>query len=185
VDPEERNAYLDRVLVGGREKREIVIVDYAPAWAGRFEVERERIERALGAAALSIEHIGSTAVPGLAAKPIIDVLVTVEDPDDPGLVPPLEAAGYELRVREPGHRMFRTPARDVHVHVWAETDPEVGRYLAFRDQLRRSQADRAAYEQLKRALAVRDWNDMNEYADAKGELIAAILAAAETGAGPR
>jgi GrpB-like predicted nucleotidyltransferase (UPF0157 family) len=72
--------------------------------------------------------------------------------------------------------MFRTPARDVHVHVWGDSDPEVGRDLAFRDQLRRSAEDRVAYEQLKRELAKREWNDMNEYADAKDDLVAEILA---------
>ena len=72
------------------------------------------------------------------------------------MVRALTAAGYELRVREPGHRMFRTPRRDVHVHVWPETDAEVTRYLRFRDTLRRSAEDRRAYERLKRELARRD-----------------------------
>jgi GrpB-like predicted nucleotidyltransferase (UPF0157 family) len=123
--------------------------------------------------------MGSTAVPGLAAKPIVDVLVTVDDPeDDAVIVPALHAAGYELRVREPGHRMFRTPARDVHVHLWSDRDPQVDRHLRFRDRLRSSPEDRAAYERLKRALATRDWRDMNDYADAKGPLIEEILARA-------
>jgi GrpB-like predicted nucleotidyltransferase (UPF0157 family) len=177
-DPE-RDAYLDEVLVGGRERRRIVIVDYDPGWPARFELERDRVRRALGATALRIEHIGSTAVPGLAAKPIVDVLVAVADPDDESvIVPPMEAAGYELRVREPAHRMFRTPERDVHVHLWRESDPEVERYLRFRDRLRESAEDRRAYDQLKRALAEREWADMNDYAEAKGELIEALLAGA-------
>jgi GrpB-like predicted nucleotidyltransferase (UPF0157 family) len=181
VSERERDECLDRVLIGGREKRVIEIVDYDLAWPSRFQQELERIRRALGTSARLIEHIGSTAVPGLAAKPIIDVLVAVGDPDDEStLVAAMESAGYELRVREPGHRMFRTPARDVHVHVWAYTDPEVGRHLAFRNRLRESSEDRSAYEQLKRDLATRDWEDMNEYADAKGELIAAIVARAES-----
>jgi GrpB-like predicted nucleotidyltransferase (UPF0157 family) len=180
VDAHERQAYLDRVLVGGRERRPIVIVDYDPAWPARFELERDRVRGALGAAAVRIEHIGSTAVPGLGAKPIVDLLVTVSDPDDETvLVPALEAAGYELRVREPGHRMFRTPERDVHVHLWRDSDPEVNRYLRFRDRLRDSAHDRRAYEQLKRQLAEREWTDVNEYADAKGDLIETILARAE------
>lgn len=179
MDHRERDAYLDRVLIGGRERRAIVIVDYDPRWPARFELERGRILGALGAAALRIEHIGSTAVPGLAAKPIVDVLVTVASlADDAELVPALEMAGYELRVREPAHRMFRTPERDVHVHVSADADPEVERYLAFREVLRCSPDDRAEYERLKRDLATREWNDMNEYADAKGELIRALLVAA-------
>jgi GrpB-like predicted nucleotidyltransferase (UPF0157 family) len=169
---------LDQVLVGGREQRAIVIVDYDPAWPGRFESERDRVQRALGDAALRIEHIGSTAVPGLAAKPIIDLVVTVEDPNDESIVAPMQDAGYELRVREPDHRMFRTPERDVHVHVWQDSDPEVERNLRFRDRLRESAEDRLAYEQLKRDLASRDWPDTNYYAEAKGELIAAITARA-------
>ncbi len=171
---------LDEVLIGGREKRRIVIVDYDESWPARFEVERDRVKRALGSVAIGIEHIGSTAVPGLAAKPIVDLLVSVADPDDDArIVPALESAGYELRAREAGHRMFRTPERDVHVHVWAESDPEVGRYLRFRDRLRRSPDDRRAYEQHKRSLASHDWPDMNYYADAKGDLIEAILARAD------
>lgn len=169
---------LDEVLVGGREHRKIVLADYDPGWPSRFELERERVRRALGARALRIEHVGSTAVPGLAAKPIIDLMVTVEDPVHEALIAPLETAGYELRVREPGHLMFRTPQRDVHVHVWRDADPEVDRLLRFRDRLRTDPEDRLAYERLKRDLAARDWPDMNYYAEAKSELIAAIIARA-------
>lgn len=166
-------------LIGGRERREIVIADADPRWPARFGAERERIAAALGERALRIEHIGSTSVPGLAAKPIVDVLVAVADPDDePAFVPALERAGYVLRVRETGHRMLRTPELDVQVHVWREGGAEVARHLAFRDRLRASPEDRAAYERLKRELATREWADMNEYADAKGPLIEAILARA-------
>lgn len=104
-----------------REKRAIVIVDYDPGWPARFEAERARVQRALGARVLRVEHIGSTAVPGLPARPIIDLLVAVEDPDDDAAISAaLESVGSELLVREPGHRMFRTPQRDVHVHIWAD-----------------------------------------------------------------
>ena len=166
-------------LVGGVERREIAIADYDPAWPARFERERRAIEAALGAQrAVAIEHVGSTAVPGLGAKPIVDVLVTVADPEESSLADAMARAGYELRVREPGHRMFRTPARDVHVHVLAATDAEVGRMLRFRDRLRADDKDRAAYEALKRSLAAREWRDMNEYAEAKGPLIEEIMARA-------
>ncbi len=168
----------DAALIGGRERRAIEIVAPDPAWPERFAAERARISEALGDRAISIEHVGSTAVPGLAAKPIVDVLVTVADAEDDALDAPLVAAGYELRVREAGHRMFRTPARDVHVHVWTAADPEVERMLRFRDRLRASARDRAAYERLKRELAERAWEDMNAYADAKGPLIEQILARA-------
>lgn len=165
------DASLDRVLVGGRERREIVIADYDPAWPERFAAERERLAAALGDRALRIEHVGSTSVPGLAAKPIVDVLVevaTLEGVD-------LEPAGYVLRVREEGHRMFRTPELDVHVHVWPSGSPSIASDLAFRDRLRASSEDRAAYEALKRELATRDWPDMNHYAAAKAPLIHQIL----------
>jgi len=171
--------YLDQVLVGGREPREIVLAEPDPAWTERFEQEAARIRSALGQRARAIEHIGSTAVPGLAAKPIVDILITVAAPDDePAYLPALKDAGYELRVREPGHRMVRTPQRDVHVHVWHENDPEVERHLRFRDRLRACASDRQAYENLKRELAVRDWPDMNHYAAAKGPLIEEILSRA-------
>jgi GrpB-like predicted nucleotidyltransferase (UPF0157 family) len=180
MDSDVWDAGLDEALIGGREKPTIVIADYDPEWPARFDRESARVRGALGSTARSIQHIGSTAVPGLAAKPIIDVLVTVDAPDDDAvIVPAMESAGYELRVKEVGHRMFRTPARDVHVHVWGADSSEVARYLDFRDQLRRSHHDRLAYEQLKRELATREWTDMNEYADAKGGLIATILSNAE------
>ncbi len=179
MEERELEAHLDDVLVGGRERREIVIADYDPAWPRRFELERARIDAALGDVARRIEHIGSTAVPGLAAKPIVDVLVTVGDVyDASAFEPALVGAGYELRVREPAHRMFRTPERDVHVHVWDVRDPEVDRHLAFRDRLRASPEDRVSYEQHKRTLARRDWSDMNHYAEAKSSLIEEILARA-------
>ncbi len=166
------DAYFDRVLVGGRERREIVIADYDPAWPDRYAAERERIAAALGEHALRIEHIGSTAVPGLAAKPIVDILVEVTRVEDADL----SGAGYVLRVGEEHHRMFRTPERDVQVHLWPEGSSEVARHLAFRDRLRASPEDRAAYEALKRELATREWPDMNHYAEAKSELIREILA---------
>lgn len=179
MDRDKLNAQLDQVLVGGRERVQIAIAEYDPAWRARFERERERIVAALGDAAIRVEHIGSTAVPGLAAKPIVDVVVTVADPENwQAFGPALEREGYILRVREPRHRMFRTPERDVHLHVWAEADPEVVRHLVFRDRLRSSSEDREAYERLKRELAAQEWEDMNHYADAKSELIDAILARA-------
>jgi GrpB-like predicted nucleotidyltransferase (UPF0157 family) len=167
----------DEALIGGREKRAIVIVDYDVSWPQRFEHERAHVLAALGARVHAIEHVGSTAVPGLGAKPIVDLLVTVADAEDDELVVLLEAAGYQLRVRERGHRMFRTRAHDVHVHVWASDAPEGQRLLAFRDRLRSSRQDRDRYERFKRELATRDWSDMNAYSDAKGPMIDAILAA--------
>jgi len=174
--------YLDQVLIGGRESREITIVDYDPVWPTRFAHERSRIG-SLGRVAKRIEHIGSTAVPGLAAKPIIDILVTVQDVEDEcSYMPTLEAAGYVLRVREPRHRMFRTPNRDVHIHVWQSGSEEERRYLLFRNWLRSNAPDRELYERTKRELSQRSWTDMNYYAEAKGAVVAAILERAARGA---
>lgn len=118
-----KDVSLQTGLIGGIEKREIIIVDYDPTWPAKFERHRCVIAVALGAAALLIDHIGSTSVPGLAAKPIVDLLVVVQDSAvESTYLPQLEAAGYVLRVREPQwneHRMLRTPARDVHVHVYS------------------------------------------------------------------
>ncbi len=171
---------LDDVLIGGREKREIVIVDHDPAWASRYEQERARIVAALGERALAVEHIGSTSVPGLAAKPIIDIDLSVADlEDEDAYVPSLEAAGYVLRVREPGHRMFRTPELDVHLHVCESGSDWEQRHLVFRDWLRTHPDDRERYEAVKRDLATREWDDMNDYADAKTDVVADIMARAE------
>ncbi|MCL8251240.1 GrpB family protein [Aeromicrobium fastidiosum] len=167
---------LDDVLIGGREKRDIVIVEHDSAWAVRFEEERARVVAALGDRALAVEHIGSTSVPGLAAKPIVDIDLTVADPaDEDAYVPDLEAAGYVLRVREPGHRMLRTPERDVHLHVCAPGSEWEQRHLVFRDWLRTHPDDRRRYEDVKRELAARDWDDMNDYADAKDDVVADIM----------
>jgi len=175
----ELDAELDAVLIGGRERRDVVIVPYDPTWAARFERERARIEHALGSAAAAVHHVGSTSVEGLAAKPVIDIVLVVAEPDrEDTFLPPLEHAGYQLRVRAPGHRMLRTPERDVHIHVW--TDPaDTRRHLLFRDWLRRSPEDRAAYQALKEELARRDWDDVNHYARAKGPLIEAMVERAE------
>ena len=156
------------------------VVDYDPAWPARYESERARIAAALGTAATRIAHFGSTAVPGLGAKPVVDVLVAVEDADDEAsVVAALVAAGYVLRVREPGHRMLRTPERDVHVHLWATGSDDERRHLLFRDWLRRDEADRARYEAEKRRLAERDWPDMNHYAEAKSPVVGEITERAE------
>jgi GrpB-like predicted nucleotidyltransferase (UPF0157 family) len=111
-----RKPDLDRILIGGRERGPVRLVRSRAVWPARFVRERARIAEALGEAARLIEHVGSTAVPGLDAKPIVDILVAVADPTDPSTRAALEGAGYFLRVDEDDHRMFRTPERDVHVH---------------------------------------------------------------------
>ncbi|MBA4021382.1 MAG: hypothetical protein C0482_03395 [Gordonia sp.] len=167
-------------LIGGMEQRAIVLVAYDPEWPADFAREQRRIETALGGAAIRIDHIGSTAIPGLSAKPIIDINLTVRDPDDEAAyLPALESAGYLLRVRERGHRMVRTPELDVHVHVCAPDSDWQRRHLLFRDWLRHNDDDREAYGALKKTLAAQEWSDMNEYAAAKGPLIGEITIRAE------
>lgn len=167
-------------LIGGVEKRDIRLVLYDPDWPVRFEQERERIAGALGSVARRIDHIGSTSVPGLTAKPIIDIDLSVPDVSDvSAYLDALLAAGYRLRVREPDHLMVRTPELDVHVHVCAVGSDWERRHLLFRDWLRTDATDRAAYAALKEELASRDWPDMNAYAAAKGALISEITVRAE------
>jgi GrpB-like predicted nucleotidyltransferase (UPF0157 family) len=162
-------------VIGGPEKRVIEIVPYSPNWPLQFQDHASRIKTALGNVALRIEHIGSTSVEGLAAKPIIDMLVVVADPSQEDLyLPAMLSAGYELRVREPEfeeHRMFRTPKRDVHVHVFPPGSGEIERYLILRNCLRAMPDVRDQYANLKRTLSANDWKDMNEYADAKTSFI--------------
>ena len=176
---QERETYLDRVLIGGREPVQISVVDYDERWPVRFREIAECLRQAVGEGVSGVEHIGSTSVPGLAAKPIVDVLLTVADVgDEAAYLPALESAGFQLRVREPAHRMVRTPARDVHVHVYEPGRREVRDYIDLRDWLRVDAQDRELYAATKRMLARRQWNDMNDYADAKTEVIHDILARA-------
>jgi GrpB-like predicted nucleotidyltransferase (UPF0157 family) len=173
------DAMPDDVLIGGIEKREIVVEDYDPLWPKKFARHAERVRQALGSTALTIEHVGSTSVPGLAAKAIIDILVVVEDSSkEHAYVPALVATGYALRVREPDwhqHRMLRAQGLDVHIHVFSRGCVEVARLLAFRDWLRDNADDRQSYESVKRNLARQDWPDMNAYAQAKSDVIEEIL----------
>src|SRR5262249_30830871 len=149
----------------------IVICKYDPRWPRMFAEHDRRIRLALGGTALRIEHVGSTSVPGLGAKPIIDILLLVESSaDEDSYLPWLERSGYVLRVREPDfheHRMLRTPELDVHLHVLSRGSEEASRMLAFRDRLRTSAADRQRYEDKKRQLAGQTWPHMQAYADAK------------------
>jgi GrpB-like predicted nucleotidyltransferase (UPF0157 family) len=173
-------AMTDVELIGGHEKREIRIVSPDPEWPGMFARERARIAAALGPAAIRIDHIGSTAVAGLPAKPIIDIDVSVAEPDvEDTYLPRLIAAGYHLRVREPGHRMLRTTDLSVHVHICQAGSDWERRHLLFRDWLRRDARDRAAYAKMKVSLAAQEWTDMNVYAAAKGPIIAEITGRAE------
>jgi GrpB-like predicted nucleotidyltransferase (UPF0157 family) len=157
----------------------IVLADPDPAWPELFAREARRIRTALGPAAIDVAHVGSTSVPGLAAKPIIDVVLTVPDSaDEAGYVPALEAAGYVLHVRTRNwfeHRFLKGPDTNVNLHVFSAGCTEVGRMLAFRDHLRADEADRTLYEATKRQLAARRWHHVQDYADAKTDVVEEIL----------
>ena len=171
-------------LTGGPERLVHELSGYDEQWAEMYRVHRSRIGEALAASGVEIEHIGSTSVPGLAAKPIIDIVVAVDDiTAEEDYLDQLLAAGYELRVREPGHRLVRTPARDVHVHVYEKDDAAIDEYVLLRDHLRSDADDRFLYESTKRTLMNQRWDDMNDYADAKTEVILAIKARARAARG--
>jgi GrpB-like predicted nucleotidyltransferase (UPF0157 family) len=157
----------------------ITLAEANPAWPEQFAREEERIRGALGARALQIEHVGSTSVPGLAAKPIIDIVLVVADTaDEAAYVPDLEAAGYVLHARDfhpTEHRLLTDHNRAVQVHVLTVGDPEVQRMLLFRDRLRRHPADRSLYERTKLELAARRWAYVQDYADAKSSVVEGII----------
>jgi GrpB-like predicted nucleotidyltransferase (UPF0157 family) len=157
----------------------IRLVDYDPAWPELYAREAVRIRSILGSTAVLVEHAGSTSVPGLAAKPIIDIVLAVPDSaEEQEYVPPLEAAGYVLRAREPGwfeHRMFKGPDTDINLHVFTAGASEVERMLLFRDWLRQSDADRELYLRVKRDLAQRTWRHVQHYADSKSAIVAEIM----------
>ena len=182
--PQVSDEDLQAVTVGVRlpHNAPVTLAEYDPAWPELFEREARRIRDALGDAAIEVEHTGSTSVPGLAAKPIIDITLVVPDSaDEAAYVPHLEAAGYVLRIREPDwheHRLLKGPDTDVNVHVFSAGSVEVARMVGFRDWLRAHPDDRHLYEQTKRELAARTWRHVQHYADAKTAVVEAIVARA-------
>lgn len=152
----------------------LALADYDPQWVVWFEKHRERITRALGERATRIEHIGSTSVPGLSAKPIVDILVYGVHPEDDAVRSALETAGYHVTVDEPGHRMYEPANLDAHIHMWSDT-AQADRHLVFRNWLREHPEDRALYEHVKRRLTMREWPASNDYAEAKTAVIDTIM----------
>jgi len=160
----------------------ILIVDHDPKWAELFEREAARIRAVLAERALRIEHVGSTSVPGLPAKPVIDIVLVVTDSaDETAYVPPLAASGYRLHVREADwyeHRMLKGPDTDINLHTFSAGCPEIERMLIFRDWLRVNATDRQRYARTKLELAQKEWTFVQNYADAKSAVIDAIIARA-------
>jgi GrpB-like predicted nucleotidyltransferase (UPF0157 family) len=187
-DPSDVEAYdreLAEVTIGGPEQltKRIEIEEYDPEWRARYEREAARVRSVLGERVVRLEHAGSTSVPGLPAKPIVDMVLEVPDSaDEPAYVPDMEAAGYVLRIREPEwfeHRLFKGPDTNINLHVFSAGCSEVDRMLLFRDWLRTNEADRDLYKTAKRDLAAREWKYVQQYADAKTAVVQEIMARAE------
>jgi GrpB-like predicted nucleotidyltransferase (UPF0157 family) len=161
----------------------IQIVNYDPEWPRLYEREVARVQSALCDRVLLLEHVGSTSVPDLAAKPKIDMLLVVANTaDEPAYVPAMETAGYVLTIREPDwyeHRMFKGPDTDINLHVFSSGCTEINRMLLFRDWLRSNESDRLLYERTKRQLARNNWKYMQNYADAKTAVVEQILIRAQ------
>jgi GrpB-like predicted nucleotidyltransferase (UPF0157 family) len=180
-EPGGRDDYMGTVTIGPRRRVDgpIHLADYDPDWPLNYVREALRVRGILGDRVRLLEHVGSTSVPGLPAKPIIDMLLAVADSaDEPAFVPSLEAGGYVLRIREPDwheHRLLKGPDTDVNLHVFSVDSPEIERMLAFRDRLRMHDDERCLYEDAKRDLAARDWTYVQDYADAKGEVVEEII----------
>ena len=157
----------------------VKLVEYDPTWPAQYEAVAARIREAIGNRAVVLEHAGSTSVPGLAAKNQIDVVLGVPDStDEAAYIPHLEAAGFEFAIREPEwfeHRLFRGTDPKVNLHAFSADCEEIGRMLAFRDWLRTHLDDRELYEREKRRLAEQPWNTMQDYADAKTDIVREIV----------
>lgn len=133
---------------------------------------------------MRIEHAGSTSVPGLCAKPVIDIVLAVADSaDENSYAPALQSAGYSLRIREPDwyeHRLFQGSNTEVNLHVFSFECPEIDRMLMFRDWLRNNGSDRELYASTKLTLAQQEWEQVQHYADAKSAIVEEILSRAQS-----
>jgi GrpB-like predicted nucleotidyltransferase (UPF0157 family) len=167
----------------------IELAGYDPRWPALYAREEERLRRVLGDRVVRVAHAGSTSVPGLPAKPIVDIVLEVPDTrDEAAYVPALAAAGYVLTIREPSwfeHRLFKGPDTNVNLHVFPRACSEVDRMLVFRDWLRTHAPDRELYLRAKRELAARDWEYVQDYADAKSEVVSDVMRRALVGAAAR
>jgi GrpB-like predicted nucleotidyltransferase (UPF0157 family) len=161
------------------DRTAVSVVPYDPRWRAAFDELAREVRATLGAAARDVLHVGSTAVPDLAAKPVIDIALVVDDSaDEPVYVDALTSRGYRLVVREPAwyeHRMLQRDAPAVNLHVFSAGCAEVERMVRFRDWLRTHDDDRDLYAATKRRLAARTWARVQDYADAKTGVVAEIM----------
>jgi len=184
--PEE---YIQEVTVGDRQPMNstIHLAPYDPNWPALFSKLETRVRRALGDKVLMLEHVGSTSIEGLSAKPIIDMLlVVVDSADEESYVPSLENQGFLLRIREPDwyeHRLLKGTELKANLHVFSEGCEEAKRMLTFRDWLRTHDKDKELYEKKKHHLARQTWKYTQHYADAKTEVVQEILSRAMDEAG--
>jgi GrpB-like predicted nucleotidyltransferase (UPF0157 family) len=162
---------------------QIHLAPYDPAWPAQYAAEAAKIRAALGEKALVLEHVGSTSLPDIPAKPIIDIVLAVADSsEEDAYVPPLIAQGYRLHLREPDWEQHRVMKGDlpvlVNLHVFTAGSHEIRRMLAFRDRCRTHPEELALYAETKQALAGQVWRHVQHYANAKGEVVEAIIARA-------
>lgn len=178
---QQSDEYIYSVTIGERKphRASVELAEYDPEWPEVYRREEEKIRSALGERALRVEHVGSTSVPGLAAKPVIDINLEVADTtDEDSYVPALETAGYVLRIREPDwfeHRLLKGVDPSVNLHVFPTGCAEIERMLRFRDHLRVNDSDRELYLRTKRDLAAQTWEHVQHYADAKSKVVEAIM----------
>ena len=157
----------------------IYLEEYNLKWPLWFEEEAKVLRDILGEKVVQIEHVGSTSVPGLKAKPRIDMVLVVEDSaDEASYVPALEEQGYALIIREKEwfeHRMLRGPKHAINLHVFSRGCSEVEKMVAFREWLRTHEEDRKTYAETKERLAEKKWKYVQDYANAKGDVIQEIM----------
>jgi GrpB-like predicted nucleotidyltransferase (UPF0157 family) len=164
-----------------RDSTEVSVVESDPTWPSTFEELAMRIRGCLGDQVLALEHVGSTSVAGLAAKPVIDIDITVADSsDEASYVPALAGAGFELLLREPGwhqHRCMVCRSPRANLHVWSPDSPEAIRHRMFRDWLREHPDDRGRYADAKRvsAAATTSGDGVMDYNQRKQPVIREIL----------
>ena len=162
----------------------LVITDYNPEWPRIYEKEKTLILQSIGHIIADIEHIGSTSVPGLGAKPIVDIMIGLRQLDDAAeCIPRLEAIGHiyhpEFEDQVPERRFFRKgpdEARTHHIHMVERSSAFWADRIAFRDYMRTHEQDAMLYLLLKKELALRFGADRRGYSDAKASFVAAILA---------
>ena len=161
----------------------LTLVPHDPDWENSYEALRHRLSALLGRHAVDIQHVGSTSIRGVAAKPILDVDVLIDRRAWPDVLELLRGAGYEHRgdLAIAGREAFAAPSTATahHLYVCISGTPEWDRHLRFRDYLRSHPAVAADYVRLKRRLAVAHRGDRAAYTEAKGEFIEQVLAAAE------